>query len=333
MKETVGKFIIQLTGPAVKYRLDILAKVCPELRHFLICLTNKESYELYKEYHNFFEFVIMDDYRSEYPISLEYETFPNYKTEDEFFAKVGTFYGSKTNRFYPYDIHRFIFPYLIENNILNFAISDTDFIVKNDFELLNKFFKSIPEGTMYGPWHGQDSSSLELKNKFWKDVQEFFPTIELNAPFIRTQDGWMRGFHFKNKEDMKLLYDIWNKSLDTLFENQEYRQILVGHNGAVCQTEWVISYIIQFFEHQKKYSYVNCEKLLQVDNMTIGRHYTRVEDTLYLGKREVWNYLNFDYSDVSNISNFIKNNKEQLYRYYDGTFKVEVTDTHVYTQF
>jgi hypothetical protein len=331
--ETFGKFIIQLTGPALKYRLDILANVCPELRHFLICLTNRESYELYKEYHNFFEFIIMDDYRIDYPISLEYEIFPSYKTEDEFFANINSFYGVQTHRFYPYDIHRFIFPYLIENNILNFAIADTDFIVKNDFELLNKFFQSIPEGTLYGPWHGEDSSNLQLKHKFWNEVQDFFPSMELKSPFVRTQDGWLRGFHFRNKEDMKLVYDIWNKSLDTLFQNKQYREILVGHNGTICQTEWVISYIIQFFEHQKKYSYINSEKLLQVDNQTIGRHYTRVEDTIYLGKREVWNYLNFDYSDVSNISNFIKNNKEQLYRYYDGTFRVEVTDTHIYTRY
>lgn len=331
--ETAGKFIIQVTGPAVKYRLDILAKVCPELRHFLICLTDKNSYNLYKEYHNFFEFVIMDEYRVGHDISLEYEILPNYQTEEEYFANINSLYGSKTDRFYPFDIHRFIFPYLMENNILNFATSDTDFIVKNDFELLNKFFKNIPEGTLYGPWHGEDPSSLELKRKFWNEVQQFFPSFELNAPFFRTQDGWMRGFHFKNKEDMKLFYDIWNKAFYVLFSNNEYRSILVGHNGTICQTEWVSSYILQFFEYQKNYSYKNNDTLLLVDNITLGRHYTRVEDTLYLGKREVWEYLNFDYSDTSTISNFIKNNKEQLYRYYDGTFEVEVTDTHVYTKF
>lgn len=330
--ETSGKFVIQVTGPAVKYRLDILAEVCPELRHFLICLTDKKSYDFYKDYHNFFQFVLMDEYRVGHDISLQYETFPDYKTEEEFFAKVNSFYGSAAGRFYPYDIHRFIFPYLIENNILNFATSDTDFIVKNDFQLLNKFFNNIPEGTVYGPWHGEDNSSMELKMKFWNEIQQFFPSIELKSPFLRTQDGWMRGFHFRNKEDMQLVYDLWNKSLEVLFENPEYRYILIGHNGAIYHTEWVISHILQFMEYQKNYTYSNCDSLLNVDNMTLGRHYTRVEDTLYLGKREVWEYLNFDYSDKSSISNFIKNNKEQLYRYYDGTFKVDITDTHVYTK-
>ena len=44
--KTNGKYIIQVTGPLLKYRLDILAKVCPEARHFLLVLTNKFSYNL-----------------------------------------------------------------------------------------------------------------------------------------------------------------------------------------------------------------------------------------------------------------------------------------------
>ena len=73
--KTNGKYIIQVTGPIVTYRLDILAKVCPEARHFLLVLTNKFSYDLYKEYHDFYEFVIMDDYRKVNMDMFDLDTF------------------------------------------------------------------------------------------------------------------------------------------------------------------------------------------------------------------------------------------------------------------
>ena len=332
--KTNGKYIIQVTGPIVKYRLDILAKVCPEARHFLLVLTNKFSYDLYKEYHDFYEFVIMDDYRKDHPISLEFEQFPEYKTEEEFFEKIDTFYGNHLGRFYPYDIQRFIFPYLIENEILNFSFIDSDFILVNDFDLLNEYFTKVPAGSCYGPWHGEDGSQLELKRQMWDSLQKDFPQIKFEAPFTRTVDGFMRGFHFRNKEEMVLLYNIWNGALDKVFTQDFGGQRIYGHGTKfICQTEWVISYIMQYFEYQLGYSFVDCHNFVTVEgtNRQIGRHYTRPEDTIYAGKRECWNHFNFDYSDTTTISNFIKNNKEQLRAYYDGTFNVEVTDNHVYT--
>jgi hypothetical protein len=330
--ETKGKFIIQLTGPAVKYRLDILAKVCPEARHFLLCLTNKFSYPLYKEYHDFFTFIIMDDYRKDYPVSLEKEIFPEFKTEEEYFSKIKSFYGSESGVFYPYDISRFIFPYLLENNILNFAITDTDFILDNNPEVLNKFFENIEPGTLYGPWHGEDSSSPPIKRQFFDELQPLFPQIKFEGPFFRTFDGFVRGCHFKNKEDMTLLYNIWNQSLEKLMASPYYLGIISGHNGAIIHTEWIISYIMQFFQYDLGYNFKDYFSISMVDNINVGRHYTRPEDTLYLGPRECWEYIGFDYSDTSTISAFIKNNKKQLAGYYAGTFNVEITDTHIYTK-
>lgn len=334
MKKTKGKFIIQLTGPFLKYRLDILAEACPEARHFLLCLTNKESYELYKEYHDFFQFIIMDDYRKDHPISLKHELFPNYKTEEEFCEKINSFYGKETGKFYSYDIHRFIFPYLIENNILNFAITDTDFILANDFNLLDRFFENVPEKSCYGPWFGEDLRDKELKLKFWKDeIQPYFPNIKLESPFIRDLDGFTRGFNFENIEDMKLVYNLWNKSLETIFDNEYYNTYLKGNNGVIMHTEWVIAHIMQFFQYQRNYKFIDSHSLFRVDYQTVGVHKTRVEDTFYLGKRPGWENYNFDYSNVSSISNFIKNNKNQLHEYYSNHFgNFEITDTHVYTR-
>ena len=330
--ETKGKFVMQATGPILTYRLEILRKVCPVSRHFVIVLTNKFSYdEFYKDFHDFFEFVIMDDYRSDKLISLEYEQFPEFKTEEEFFQKIHTFYGNQVGKFYPFDIHRFIFPYLIEKNILNFAIVDSDFIMADDFDLLNKFFDNVPVGTVYGPWHGEDPTK-EQRMKMWESIQPNFPQIKLDSPFLRTCDGWMRGFHFRNLEQMELLYNLWNSGLDATFTNNLY-----GHGSVIiCQTEWVISHIMQFFEHQLGYNFVNAFSLIHVEDehREIGRHYSRVEDTIYTGPKHYWDYHNFDYSDTTTISSFIKNNKEQLKNFYAGAFReIEITDNFVYTKF
>jgi hypothetical protein len=332
--ETKGKFIIQLTGPAIKYRLDILANACPEARHFLLCLTNRDSYDLYSEYHGFFNFIIMDDYRKDHPISLENEIFPNYKTEEEYFANIGSFYGYSTGNYYSYDIHRFIFPYLIENNILNFSFTDTDFILNKDPEVLNAFFERIPEKTCYGPWFGEDLQSMDLKKKFWlEEIQPNFDQIKLEAPFVRTIDGYMRGFHFDNLETMKLVYDLWNAAIDSIFKNPFYKSQLLGNNGKILHTEWVISHIMQFLEYQLSYSFVEGLALCNTPLGKMGSHITRVEDTIYLGPRAGWEHFGFDYSDTSTISNFIKKNKVQLHNYYIDKFPAfEITDTHVYTK-
>ena len=67
-------------------------------------------------------------------------------------------------------------------------------------------------------------------------------------------------------------------------------------------------------------------------NKAICRHSTRPEDTIYVGPRHGWiSKHNFDYSDTTTISNFIKNNKEKLINYY-GSYDVTITDTHIYTR-
>jgi hypothetical protein len=334
--KTNGKYIIQATGPLLMYRLELLKNACPVVKDLLLVLTNQFSYDnFFQDYHDSFNFVIMDEYRKNHSISLEYEIFPEYMTEEEFLKNIKSFYGNSTGNFYPYDIHRFIFPYLIENKILNFALVDTDFIMVNDFDVLNNFFTHIPPGTFYGPWHGEDLNSIEIKNKFWEELQPNFPQIKLNAPFLRTIDGWMRGFHFRNIKEMELLYDLWNTALYKGFNEKEKH--LYGQNTIIISsTEWVISHIIQFFEHHFGYGFHDCYKFMNVKNhnIEIGRHYTRVEDTIYAGYRECWSHFNFDYSDTSTISSFIKNNKEPLKKYYEGVFtNINITDNFVYTKF
>jgi hypothetical protein len=330
--QTNSKFIFQATGPLLTYRLDVLKEVSPEARHFILILTDKFSYEnFFRKYDGFFEFVLMDEYRENHPISLEYEIFPKYLTQEEFYEKIESFYNKDINRFYPFDIHRFIFPYLMEKGILNFCFTDSDFIYNNNFEVLKDFFLGINPGTVYGPWHGEDLYFQWRKQNVWDVLQPDFAGIKLDGPFFRTCDGFVRGFHFKNLKEMEITFNLWNSALYKSFTSSSQ---LIGHGGKfICQTEWIISHIMQFLKYNFDYEFKDFFYMRAPNyNQMPGYHLSRPEDTIYIGKRQDLHHFNFDWSDMSSITNFIKNNKEQLRNYYSGPFrKIEITDTHVFT--
>lgn len=328
--KTNGKFIITITGPLMKYRLAILKDACPNAKDYIIFFTDNESYQMYVNYHHFFDFVIMDDYRENYPTSLKYEVFPDFKTEEETLKNISKFYGGETGVYYPYSISRFIFPYLIENDILNFAIICSDTILSNDADFLKEFFESVPSGYCYAPDHGVDSHGIEGKLDFWKnEIQTLFPQIKLETPFMRSCDGYLRGFHFRNKEDMKLFFDMWNTSTEQVFIN--YHQ-LNGNNGIISEQEWISGHIMGFFEHQLNYIFKNAIDFTEIKGRKCMFHCSRPDDTFYMDSRK-GTWPQFDYSDRTSISAFIKNNKQKLFEYYNGpTFKCEVTDTYVYTR-
>tara|TARA_R110000772_G_scaffold249384_1_gene363597 strand:- start:57 stop:1049 length:993 start_codon:yes stop_codon:yes gene_type:complete len=328
MKKTIlgnPKIVITVTGPLLKYRLDIIREVSPNIKDYLIIFTDRFSYDLYHEHHDFFNFVLMDEYRNKNPFSLKYERFPDFKTEAEFLEKFDTFYGNNTGVYYPHEVHRFVFDYLIENNILNFVITQSDFIFQNDSTMIKEFFDNIPQGTLYGPTMGNESQNSDY---VWNSIQEKFPLISLKYDkSLISCDGFLRGFFFNNICDMKLFYNIWNEAIQIPIKNK-YR-----HASPLYFTDFIVPTLMQFFAKQKNYNFCDMYKFTFIKKMgkDIGRHYTRVEDTLYMGEREGWKNHNFDYSDTSTVSNFIENNKERLIRYYEP-FNTTATNKHVYTR-
>lgn len=340
MKKTSGKFIIFITGPMVKYRLEIMLDACPNAKDYIIFLTNKESYELYKDFHDIFHFVFLDDYTKDFPISQQYEIFPNYKTIDEFVKNIPKFYSSEAGHYFPYDAHRFILLYLLENDILNFAIIDSDFILSNDVDRLEQYFQRIPPGFCYLPWGSIESddprSGIEIKRQMWSDIQPYFPNINFNVPILRSADGYMRGFHCRNKQELQLLFEIWNTAIETLFVNKHYYYNIVGNSGFLYHFEWLIAHIASIFDDQLGYTFTNCHEVMTMPNgKQVGIHVGRPEDVFYRERvrGDGWVDIGFDYSDISTISGFIKNNKPKLYKYYSERHpRFEITDTHVYTR-
>lgn len=319
-----SKFIMLATGPLLKYRLDIIREVSPKVKNYIIIFTDKFSHDLYSDHHDFFNFVLMDEYRINDEFSLKNELLLQSKTEQDFLSKYSQFYGTHSGKYYPWELHRFIFPYLIQNNIYNFVITQTDFILKNDEKVVEEFFSSIPKGTLLAPWMRE-----KKENEIYDILQKTFPEFKMEDDKIfKNCDGFFKGFHFYNKEDMKLFYDIWCESIKVPILKQ------ISHRTAkTYKTEFINSWLMEVFSKHKKYVFSDMNKYTH--NSRVGKHYTRPEDTLYVGERHQWKKYNFDYQDVSSISSFIKNNKIQLETYYikDSPYEINMTDTHVFTYF
>jgi len=331
-----GKFIITATGPAMKYRLDILKRSSPDiLKDYVIIFTDVYSYNLYTDHHKNFNFVIIDDIRKNYPISLKYEKIMEVSTEEEFFEQMPIFYNGVNKQLYPYDIHRFIMPYCVENNILNFALIDSDMILNNDCNVIERYFEEIPDATLNMHWFGEDGDQRIGRDNFlMSKIQPLFPQIDFKSKIKRNCDGYIRGFKFKNKEDLTLFFNIWNKSLECLFESIDYSHLIGGY--MIMDSGWLCPYIMQIFQNLH-YSFVDCHEVLHVKSLygiRAYRHYSRPEDTLYYkGYRGAWDVHNFDYNNVTNIASFVKQNKVQLQEYYECCVDImEITDSHVYTK-
>jgi hypothetical protein len=325
------KFIITVTGPAMLYRLELLRKASPDIiKDYVIIFTDEYSLPLYKDYHDVFTFVTMDKIRENYPISLQYEQFLNVPTEEELWAGLLDFYNGEDKKLYPYDIHRFIMPYMAEQNILNFTIIDSDMMFRNDVDMIKSFFESIPSGTIFMPKFGEDGKGArDLREPFIQEnVAPSFPQINFNRESLIVADGFVRGFHFKNKEDLMLYFNLWNTSIEKIY-TIESNWI---NSNVILDLNWLSPYLMQFFE-STGYEFRDHNDFQYQNKLNTYTHVTRPEDTFYFGERGGWLHHNFDYSNTTNISSFIKNNKTQLKKYYDDFLEtIEITDTHYYTK-
>lgn len=325
------KYISFVDGPLAKYRFDIFLNGSPNIAKHLIIFCTEFSYNLYEKYHDKFEFVVIDDIRSKYPISIKEEFLPEYKSEEEWLSNINSFYGSNSKRFFPYETHRFILLWLAKRNILSFCIVDNDMLYQPDLSLHEKAFSNIKPGTFYLHTFGTNSDNTDRQLFFNNSVSNKFPTFSFNiSDDFKNADGYIRGFHFKSKEDLLLFFNIWNESIEQIIKNR-YNNIISNGNN-IYQMEWVVAYIMQLFQNNFDYDFTDFHDLFNINGEDIIVHKTRVEDTIYSGPRLQWEHYNFNYSDIRTISNFIRNNKQQLYHYWmDHVAGIEITDTHVYT--
>lgn len=326
-----GKFIMVITGPAMVYRLDLIKRAYPSIiKEYVIIFTNSYSYSLYKDYHDDFNFVIIDQYRQKYSKVTDKEVFFESPTQEHYFENVANFYSEESGLLYPYEAQRFVLPYLAENNILNFVIVDSDFILNDNPEMMDFIFNRLPNKSMSNAWFSLDANSHARVDFLNTNLKPLYPNIDFDIIDARSADGYMRGFKFENSEDIMLFFNIWNSSIEILLSDDFFRHIYGGR--LIMDVSWLCPYIMQVFK-KFGYSMIELNHFLDVDGRRVGVHCTRPEDTFYFGPRGGWEEYDFDYSGVNNISSFVSKNKEKLRLYYETKIEIiEITDTHVYNK-
>lgn len=331
------KFAMFATGPLVKYRFDILLNGCPNLvKDHLVVMTDDYSRTLYKDYEESFKFISLNELRHDFAFSKINEPILEKSDPGEYASSLSRYYNVHTGcgRLWSYDLQRFILRYMAREGILNFALIDTDFIVNDNVDVIQNYFNSIEPGTIYTLFYDSfDTNNMFRKCVFFhKELQHLFPSINLSKDpsTFHGADGWIRGFHFKTRDDCNLFFDVWNKAIELTFKDPYWYGFLTGGN-IIWDNWWMFPWISQYFE-SLGYKTEVFSKYRNQNN--IGYHLTRPEDTFYWGARSNWAQYNFNYTDITSVAAFVKNNKNQLINYYGSYFpSIEVTDTHVYTSF
>jgi len=324
-------------GTHMRYRFDLLLKSCPSItKAYIVIFTTQYYYDLYKDYHDHFEFVAIDDLRKDDVVSLNNEVCLEVPTDQEYFLRHRKFYNI-VERQYPFFLQRYVFKHFANRNILNFVVCDTDMVIRNNHNCIADFFDNIPSGTVYGWEQGKFEKSSELaglvSNFLNNAVMPLFPTLDFDSSKLqfRNDDGFIYGGHFRSSDDLMLAYNLMNTMIIQAFIKNETS--LFGstyyHNFT-----WVYPATYDLLSINLNYQYKAAQDFTYLKNYGLAMiHKTRPEDTFYsCGYREVWAHFSFDYSDVTSISKFIQNNKQQLRNYYAQHLPVEdITDTHVYT--
>jgi hypothetical protein len=346
---------INVFGPALRYRLDLLKHTAYEIRDQMVILTDRDSYtRFYGDFHSDYKFVFVEDYLNQYEVCRQYEKLPNvFKDAEDQFRNLNSYYK---DTFFSFDIHRFILPYFIEQGIKKFFIVDSDMTLTNDPQLLKEFFDTLPEKSIFSAEMSTEIGT-DYKREMYRNLESRLPLKDYRLPDeMPFFDGWARGFNFETVEDLQDFFELWNNTyIEVIKRNMTF------HNNEIPQissTEWLFSNLVQIFKDLKGYD-VNGKVALQPGNIlrkgnpdrVVGFHTPKVEDKLYHTPKKILDedgieryasrgafyrydkYIYFDYDEPhnKNISAFIKANREPLLKYYESWgLDVEMTDTHVY---
>jgi hypothetical protein len=324
-------------GTQMRYRFDLLLKSCPSItKDYIIIFTTKYYYDLYKDYHNDFEFVAIDDLRKDNAVSLQNELCIEAPNDDEYFKKYSDFYQFNVTAV-PFYLQRYILKYFAEHNILNFMICDTDMVIKNNVDAIKDLFNNIAKGTVYAWNQGRFEKTSEMagyvSNFLQTNIQPLFPQLKFDMALqqFRNDDGFIYGGHFHNREDLMLLFNLADTMITESFVNN-YKHL---YGSPPCHNFiWVYPAAYDLLSNNLNYEYKDAQNIIHLPKYgNIMVHKSRPEDTFHFyGQRPQWSHFLFDHSDITSIPKFIQNNKQQLKNYYAQHLPVlEITDTHVYT--
>lgn len=323
-----GKFVRMLLGPVhfkTKF-LQFINQNADTLKNFYYAVDNIELYEPYKsliEIHN------IEDLRKDCQWSKEKEIVFGEKNVELYIKNFKSFCNDPANRrALPLLLVRFAIRDLAEKGITNICVVQNNLFFTNQQKKIDKFFESIPEGTIYLHLQGEENKLHEsvipihlgdaLKNKF----PDFI--IPSDAPNC---EGYIFGCHFKSKEDMLLFCDICDFLVEQYAcssDNSASHWYHIWGGGFIGYTRYedILCYAARIFQVNFGYS------------LRHRRHYFETHDTgVYMTTpHDKWYYYDqasitkswglpvapLDDENVKTINDYSKKYKKQLQSFYNA---------------
>jgi hypothetical protein len=308
----MGKFYSISLGPILyKTRFEhFLDKNKDVLDNFVWVVDN---YELYEPHKDLIKIIDIDATRADHPWSNKYEILFNEKDPILFLKNYQSFCTHNKN-FYPLDLQRLAFLEFYKENTLNFNYIGTNIQITNNKNNIEEYFNKIQPGTFIAPYFDIEPRKYFQADYIKDDLQKLYPNLIIpNTNYYF--DGWGYGFHFRNKEELILFYQIWEDALKIYHTSKANKTL--GTSAGYSNYESIIGWVMNIFVKNFGYKFDNIHKYW--DSHKTGMHLSLVHDTWHYGSIRVgWTDFGFVLDDnIQTISDFISRNQEPLKAFYN----------------
>lgn len=226
------------------------------------------------------------DFYTDYPHVKKYESIIEAKDKNEY-AK--TFVDS--NYLFSFSLMRFHLLQAFKHNISNIAMmcTDTSFNPDNLQHLpqeKNIIYNSVSE------WDENISKySMNVIAKFLKDKYNY-----ISDEKVRVLDAAGRFFLFKDIDQVKNFFDIWDNTIQYLYKSKNINHFKGAY---VINDEYILAPIYRMFGLNNKYSHAGNHRLFEVKHNIKKERFWRTLG--YEGLKEHHNYEEF--LKINNLNN------------------------------
>jgi hypothetical protein len=320
-------FIFYPIGPLYIKTLTVTFKYLPKEANVIVMTSTPE---LLKDIKVDFNLIVLDIDDIVDDFSKQYEPVIKETNDDLYIQKLRE--NIDNNIRFPYGKHRYIIPWLLERDITKFVILDSDCLINYNNELepiLNHFEEKYGDtNLLFGPpmaW----TYNVDMAYESFKDIFNKY-NIDLNIfPSLNNKitvfDGWMRGFYFKDKELLKLYFNLWDEILKKAYE-LDYIS-LYDMSNRVAHDEWVTGLLNEIMT--KQFNAELKDVVYDVDSKT-DKHGKRLCKHIYHPENDYWElhhqtlYVGrYNLEIGESRKDFFQKNKEKLITFYADQNSIE----------
>lgn len=261
----------------------------------------------------------IDQERSMYDWSFEYEAIPTAKTDQEYTAQFRS--NLSNGKRFSYSLHRFALPWIIKNNYTKFVIIDPDvyFAFKSqDINTLQDYVNAYflhgdaPSRTNEVDYVIASGYAEERKqvNEDYFNLLCKYTNSTCNMPEIFCMnDGPFRFYSFETVDKVEKFFNTWNTGVEMMLKEPE---CAAAHGPVFLNDEVLLGSIYSLLNI--KVSPMNCmaAKILH-----------RIENRYFMPTTGY-------YKLTDSLEEFLQVNHAELVEYYDNLGWIDVRDSLLY---